>query len=88
MYYFGAAEGNTSPRLCQGKHRATQFSMAPRHDWGRSPFPPARERFSLQLGLTSLLTENLYIAPTMSFGLNGPGSHSSLGVSLPYTFGF
>ncbi len=45
-----------------------------------------RESFSLSLGLTSLLTENLYIEPTVSFGLNGPGNSVVFGVSLPYTF--
>lgn len=46
----------------------------------------ARERYSLQLGLTSLLAKGLYIEPTVSFGLNGPGSNVTLGVNLPYTF--
>ncbi len=45
-----------------------------------------RELFSLRLGLTSLLTENLYVEPTVSFGLNGPGNSVVFGVSLPYTF--
>jgi hypothetical protein len=47
----------------------------------------ARQRFSLQLGLTALLTARLYIEPTVSFGLNGPGDTVTIGVSLPYTFG-
>ena len=46
-----------------------------------------RERFSLQFGLTSFLAEGLYIEPTVSFGLNGPGNSFAFGVSLPYTFG-
>jgi hypothetical protein len=29
----------------------------------------------------------LYIEPTVSFGLNGPGDSFALGVTLPYTFG-
>jgi excisionase family DNA binding protein len=45
-----------------------------------------QELFSLQFGLTSLLTEGLYIEPTVSFGLNGPGNSFVFGVSLPYTF--
>ena len=45
-----------------------------------------RDLFSLQFGLTSLLTKNLYIEPTVSFGLNGPGDSFAIGVSLPYTF--
>ncbi len=45
-----------------------------------------QELFSLQFGLTSLLTKTLYIEPTVSFNLNGPGNSFVLGVSLPYTF--
>ncbi|MGE3538074.1 MAG: helix-turn-helix domain-containing protein [Candidatus Tectimicrobiota bacterium] len=46
---------------------------------------PARERLSLQLGLTSVLREGLYVEPTVSFALNGP-ANVTLGVSLPLTF--
>ena len=49
---------------------------------------PSRERFSLQLGLTSQLRKDLYIEPTISYELTGTGSNITLGVSLPYTFGF
>lgn len=45
-----------------------------------------RELFSLQFGLTSLLTEGLYVEPTVSFGLNGTDNDVVLGVSLPYSF--
>ena len=45
-----------------------------------------RERFSLQFGLTSYLAKGLYIEPTVSFGLNGPGNSFAFGVSLPYSF--
>ncbi len=53
--------------------------------------PPARhsreqELFSLQFGLTSWLAKGLYIEPTVSFGLNGPGDSFALGVTVPYTF--
>ncbi|MGH8008789.1 MAG: transporter, partial [Candidatus Binatia bacterium] len=48
----------------------------------------SQERLSLQLGLTSLLTENLYIEPSVSFGLTGTGSNAAFGVNIPYTFGF
>jgi Helix-turn-helix domain len=44
------------------------------------------ERFSLQLGLTSWLGKGLYIEPTVSIGLSGPGNSLALGVTLPYTF--
>lgn len=46
---------------------------------------PARERFILQLGLTSLLLKDLYIEPNLSFALNGP-PNVTLGISLPFTF--
>ena len=46
---------------------------------------PQRERISLRLGLTSLLTRKLYAEPTVSFDLTGPGSSVTVGVSLPYT---
>ena len=46
----------------------------------------AQELFSMQFGLTSWLGEGLYIEPTVSFGLNGPGDSFALGVTVPYTF--
>jgi len=46
----------------------------------------SRVLYSLQLGLTSLLAKGLYIEPTVSFGLNGPGSNVTFGINLPYTF--
>ncbi len=45
-----------------------------------------QELFSLQFGLTSWLAQGLYIAPTVSFGLNGPGDSFAFGVTVPYTF--
>ncbi len=45
-----------------------------------------QELFSLQFGLTSWLAKGLYIEPTVSFGLNGPGDSFALGVTVPYTF--
>lgn len=47
---------------------------------------PSMERYTLQFGLTSLLTERLYIEPTVSFGLNGTSSDVAFGISIPYTF--
>ena len=46
----------------------------------------AQELFSMQFGLTSWLAKGLYIEPTVSFGLNGPGDSFALGVTVPYTF--
>jgi len=51
-------------------------------------FLSSQERLSLQLGLTSLITENLYIEPSVSFGLTGTGSNAAVGVNIPYTFDF
>jgi excisionase family DNA binding protein len=44
------------------------------------------ERFSARFGLTSWLGKGLYIEPSVSFGLSGPGEGFAFGVSLPYTF--
>ena len=59
--------------------------FTPRTEFSRAVLL-SRERYSLQLGLTSLLAKGLYIEPTVSFGLNGPGSNVTFGVNLPYTF--
>ena len=57
---------------------------------GRSTFTNAtllrQEIYSLQLGLTSYLAQGLYIEPSVSFGLSGPGDSVAFGVTLPYTF--
>jgi len=42
--------------------------------------------FSLQFGMTSWLAEGLYIEPSVSFGLNGPGDSFAVGATLAYTF--
>jgi len=42
--------------------------------------------FSLQFGMTSWLAEGLYIEPSVSFGLNGPGDSFAIGATLAYTF--
>ena len=42
--------------------------------------------YSLQVGLTSWLARGLYVEPTVSFGLSGPGNSVAFGVTLPYTF--
>ena len=44
------------------------------------------ERFSARFGLTSWLGKGLYIEPSVSFGLSGPGDGFAFGFSLPYTF--
>jgi excisionase family DNA binding protein len=57
---------------------------------GATTFTNARllrqEIYSLQLGLTSYLAQGLYIEPSVSFGLSGPGDSVAFGVTLPYTF--
>jgi hypothetical protein len=45
-----------------------------------------QEGYSLQLGLTSYLAPGLYVEPSVSFGLSGPGNSVAFGVTLPYTF--
>lgn len=41
---------------------------------------------SLQFGLTALLLKNLYVEPSVSFGLNGRGHSLAVGVTMPCTF--
>lgn len=43
-------------------------------------------RYSVRFGLTSWLAKGLYIEPSISFGLAGPGESFAFGLSLPYTF--
>ncbi len=45
-----------------------------------------RDNFSLQFGLTSWLAKGLYIEPSVSFGLDGPGDSFAFGVLVPYNF--
>jgi len=42
--------------------------------------------FSSRFGLTTRLGEGLYIEPSVSFGLSGPGNSFAFGVTLPYAF--
>jgi excisionase family DNA binding protein len=42
--------------------------------------------FGARLGLTSWLAKGLYIEPSVSFGLTGPGDSFALGVTMPYAF--
>ena len=46
----------------------------------------SQESYSLGLGLTSWLAKRLYIEPSVSLGLNGPGNSVAFGVTVPYTF--
>ena len=45
-----------------------------------------QDSFSLAFGLTSWLAKGLYIEPSVSFGLNGPGDSFAFGVTVPYSF--
>jgi excisionase family DNA binding protein len=42
--------------------------------------------FGARLGLTSWLAKGLYIEPSVSFGLTGPGDSFAFGVTMPYSF--
>jgi excisionase family DNA binding protein len=44
------------------------------------------DTFIGRFGLTSWLAEGLYIEPSVSFGLSGPGQNVTFGVTLPYAF--
>jgi excisionase family DNA binding protein len=42
--------------------------------------------FSARFGLTASLAEGLYVEPSISFGLSGPGDSFAFGVTMPYAF--
>ena len=42
--------------------------------------------FSLRFALTSYLAKGMYIEPSVSLGLSGPGQSFSMGVTVPYAF--
>lgn len=42
--------------------------------------------FSLRFALTSYLARGMYIEPSVSIGLSGPGQSFSMGVTIPYSF--
>ena len=44
------------------------------------------ETFSLRFALTSALAKGLYIEPSVTIGLSGPGQSFTMGVTLPYSF--
>ena len=44
------------------------------------------ETFSLRFALTSALTQGLYIEPSVTIGLSGPGQSFTMGITLPYSF--
>jgi hypothetical protein len=44
------------------------------------------DSFSLRFALTSSLARGLYIEPSVSLGLSGPGQSFAMGVTLPYSF--
>jgi hypothetical protein len=52
-------------------------------DGTRLPQPSV---YSARFGLTSWLAEGLYIEPSISFGLSGPGDTFAFGVTLPFAF--
>jgi hypothetical protein len=45
-----------------------------------------QDAYSLSLGLTSWLTQGLYLEPMVGIGLNGPADNFTIGVTVPYTF--
>ena len=44
------------------------------------------ESFSLRFALTSALTGGLYIEPSVTVGLSGPGQSFTMGVTMPLAF--
>jgi excisionase family DNA binding protein len=45
----------------------------------------SNDRYILQFGFTSILTEHLYVAPRVAFDIGG-ASNFTFGISIPYTF--
>lgn len=45
------------------------------------------ETFNLLLGLTARVSRNLFVQPSVSYRLNGPGSGIVFGLNFPYTLG-
>ena len=44
------------------------------------------EIFSIRFALTSALAKGLYIEPSVTIGLSGPGQSFTMGVTIPYSF--
>ena len=42
--------------------------------------------FSMRFALTSYLAKGMYIEPSVSIGLSGPGQNFTMGVTIPYAF--
>lgn len=45
------------------------------------------EAFNLIMGLTARISRKLFVQPSVSYRLNGPGSGVLFGLNFPYTFG-
>ena len=45
------------------------------------------EIFNLRMGLTARLSRKLFVQPSVSYRLNGPGNSVVFGLNFPYTFG-
>ena len=52
---------------------------------GTAPSKPP-SLFNARFGLTTALGEGLYLEPSISFGLSGPGHRFAFGVTMPYAF--
>jgi excisionase family DNA binding protein len=56
----------------------------PTRDGAAPSKPPSL--FNARFGLTTALGEGLYLEPSISFGLSGPGHRFAFGVTMPYAF--
>ena len=45
------------------------------------------EIFNLRMGLTARIARKLFVQPSVSYRLNGPGNGLVFGLNFPYTFG-
>ena len=44
------------------------------------------QTFSLRFALTAALTRRLYVEPSVTIGLSGPGQSFTMGITVPYSF--
>lgn len=65
---------------------ALQGAYSPSSQFGDDELQSS-ESYSLRFALTSLLTEQLSLEPSVAFSLN-EGSAVTLGLSIPYRFSF
>jgi hypothetical protein len=74
-----------------GLNDSIAISTAASGVFTRAPFVESvgsgrAENFSLRFALTAALARGLYIEPSMTIGLSGPGQSFTMGITVPYSF--